>query len=1679
MSGGTPLGNMVVKLGLDSSDFGRGAANAKKEVRYLAKEMQANVKIADMAGNQMGKLGARFDGLTKIIDAQERQVAALKKAYDESFVDGKATESTKRLATQLQDANGKLAHYKQQLSNVEKSMLLYSEKAEKAKGNINYLNKEMQLNMETASLLGNRQKVLGANYEGLTKIIGEQAKYVAALQETYDKSFVNGKPTEATKELALSLKEAQNELIKTTGNIAELQVKTTGATGAIYKASEKMISSGQRMEQMGGALTKGVTMPILAGAAAVTTAAVKWESDFAGVKKTNDEVVDSTGKVVYSYKDLENGLRGLAKELPASHTEIANVAEAAGQLGIKTENVVGFTKTMIDLGESTNMSADEAATALARLANITGMPQTEFDKLGSVIVDLGNNFATTESEITEMGLRLAGAGHQVGMSEAQIMGFAAALSSVGIEAEAGGSAFSKVMVQMQLAVEKGTGAFSELEQIANSAGFTIGEVGQAVLSGGKPLKAMAESLGMNSKELSKMYKEADKSKTSLEDFATVAGMSADQFSKAFKEDASGAIIKFIEGLSTAEERGQSAIGVLDNMGITEVRLRDSLLRAAGASDVFKSAVDRGTKAWSENTALTEEANKRYETTESQLKMLRNEAIDVGITFGGPLVKALRDVLQAAKPMIKTVTNLAESFSNANPKTQQTIVKMIALTAAMGPAIKLTGTLSKGIGTLGKGFIDTMAAMSKKRAVEDVTQAFAKGSSVSVDFGKNLASSGTALGGLIAKIGGTTTQIGALTKGFSLLNPWVLGITTAVGAGIAVWKLWGEEAWNSSQRTQRWGTDVGKATDEALTKFQGYSRGASGEFSLLEQGISSNTGSIVNNFSKMGQSIETTLTKKIETLKGIVKELPDDIKEAANELTEDEIANQEKYLAIVKENNAKITQIKKTASNNNRQISYEETVRIKAYAQESAEAYVNSLGKSEKESKQILEAMTGNVSAASKAQAKEWLQSLGKQRQESSLEYQKMQEDMKEKLVDSGYDLNSKYAKEMLKLLKESSDSAQQITDDQMATILAKYPELTNEVFLANGQLISTMGDASEAAITQNKKLASSFTDMTNTSAKAAEDNAKKVELMSEKSGEYADFWNDLVLEDKDGHVKTNAQEAITEAAKSEQGWNKLLFASKHADLKSNAKLMIAEAAIANGRWEKMTFTEQQALLKSNVTKTMTQALQAKGDWGKLSFEEKKAVLYSNTPEVMAETMLNLGLWKEYQPQVKELKAKNQGFLEVLSQSQDKIIHWSQVPVDIKKILGDNYDLLSKIYESEQSYNRWKNLPDDEKKLLANNSDVLQKIMTSDTSLKQWNALPADQKKMLGDNTDLLTKVMASEESMNAWKALPDPVKKMLGNNEDLKAKIAEGSLSVETYNQVKPHLKKLLGDASNVSNQSQVGIQNLNAFNANNPAMKLLKGDSSSAQNAARTGGNALNVYKANNPASKNLKGNASGVVSATATGNSSLNVFAANNPVEKLLKARDEATGPASSAKNAVNDFNSGPSVITKTLKVVADIGGKVAKILGLETGTNYHVGGPAIVNDQKGPVYKELVIPKGGVPFIPEGRNVFLPDLPRGSKVIKASETKKLIPRYENGVGVPRNSSVVKNLIAVQESKESTDFGELASTMRELLAYMKSGNFNGMEVNQNFVVSDTKTAREAAIENKRQLRNLARGLK
>ncbi|WP_198035009.1 phage tail tape measure protein [Virgibacillus sp. 6R] len=384
-----------------------------------------------------------------------------------------------------------------------------------------------------------------------------------------------------------------------------------------------------------GAIATGGVVAI----GATVKAASDFESAFAGVEK----VLSGSQK---DFDGLAKGIRNMAKEIPASTTEIAKVAEVSGQLGVKKKDLLGFTRTMVDLGNTTNLSAEEAATAIARFANITGMSLSDADRLGAVIVDLGNNFATTESEITEMAMRLAGAGNQIGLSQAEIMSFAASLSSLGFTAEAGGSAFSRVFLNMK----------------------------SAIMEGGDSLK----------------------------NFSKVAGMSTDEFAKAFEKDAAGAVLAFLKGLDTMNQEGGNTIGMLKDLGLNEIVVRDSLLRASEATNVFSEALKTGTSAWQENSALTEEAAKRYETFASKAEVLWNKIQDIAILIGTPLMEALSLMIEGISPVIEAIGRLAEWFANTNQTFQMFIsfgviigTILAALAAGIGIVVAIVGQMIIG------------------------------------------------------------------------------------------------------------------------------------------------------------------------------------------------------------------------------------------------------------------------------------------------------------------------------------------------------------------------------------------------------------------------------------------------------------------------------------------------------------------------------------------------------------------------------------------------------------------------------------------------------------------------------------------------------------------------------------------------------------------------------------------------------------------------------------------------------------------------------------------------------------------------------------------------------------------------------------------------------------------------
>ncbi len=383
---------------------------------------------------------------------------------------------------------------------------------------------------------------------------------------------------------------------------------------------DRLEKSAPSLSTLGSSLLK-VGALAAGGLAAAGKAAIDWESSWAGVTKTVSGSEAQLGA-------LEGQLRQMAKTLPASHKEIAAVAEAAGQLGVKTADVASFTRVMIDLGETTNLTSDEAATSLAQLMNVMQTAGGDVGRLGATVVALGNAGASTERDIVSMAQRIAGAGRQVGLSEAQVLAYASALSSVGIEAEAGGTAISQAMLKMDRMVREGGG--------------------------------------------------------SLELLAKTSGMSAEAFKQAWQTDAAGALNVFLKGLGNAGQSGRDVTAVLRELGITGMRESDALRRLAASGTVLSDALDLSGKAWSESSALAQEALKRYETSASKMQVAWNSITDSAITAGGQLLPVVAQIAQGA-------VEAANAFASLPGPVQRGSVALLGVVAVGGT---VTGSLLK-------------------------------------------------------------------------------------------------------------------------------------------------------------------------------------------------------------------------------------------------------------------------------------------------------------------------------------------------------------------------------------------------------------------------------------------------------------------------------------------------------------------------------------------------------------------------------------------------------------------------------------------------------------------------------------------------------------------------------------------------------------------------------------------------------------------------------------------------------------------------------------------------------------------------------------------------------------------------------------------------------------------------
>lgn len=1077
---------------------------------------------------------------------------------------------------------------------------------------------------QTGSALDSYQKLLSSQSERYNQLKASIGDVSTASAEQKQKLVEASASMTAT---AAKVAELQNRYEKLAESMKKAYIDDNAFTKFGNSAQElggKFKKVGESVSGFGSALTKGVTAPIVAGAGIALKAAIDYESAFAGVKKT----VDGTPQ---QFEKLSASIRNMAKEMPASATEIAAVAEAAGQLGVPIGSIEGFTKTMINLGVSTNLSAEDAATSISKIGNIMQVSGDDLDtwsaKFGAAVVGLGNNFATTESDIVQMSNRLAASGKLAGLTMPEILGLATAMSSVGIEAEAGGTAMTQ----------------------------TLTGISNAVSEGGEKLKIYADT----------------------------AGMTAEQFAEKWKTKPAEALQDFIKGLGKASERGKDANKILEKLGLTGVRQSNMLKSLGLAAETMGKAMNVANSEWEKGTALTDEASKRYETMESKLQMLKNELVDIAIEFGGPLLDALRDGLGAAKPWIATLSDIAKHFSSLSTEQKQSIINWGLAAAAAGPFFKILGG---GVSTIGN-FINAIGSLSKGIGYISGSLKYLKDFGGAANSLKTVAGSAgaveTAVAGATSSTGTFAGALGALANPIGLL----VGGSALLAAGLV---YLGNKKDEARIKTEEFGSQLSDTATKELRAFQ--SKVDDTSTAVANFGTHAGDAEKVSEaFRKLHEEVAAGAEKASQRMEELAKKWGISDEEIAKMKSRNEqvVANTDamanQVSEIYKRHNgdaSKFSQEEKEIVLNNQREMIKARIEMMELSGEQQKAAIQALNgeistlneTQLKHTKDVLKKALDEENQLYKTSKDELKQLLdGKVIDQES--YNKKLQTLETNHQQTMEALGTKYYQVMKAMDEEWKSRTRSNTGNN-------YWEEAKKVLEEYGLSYEVIGqkaaEASQKVGDSNSILAKYTSDMSKETIEAND----AWSLLVGNINANGNF-----------EVKSNVKEVIGEATQSAEGWAQLQFIAKNANLNSNARVTIAEALIESGKWSSMTLEEKQVIVdnKAGLQAIFDSESNLKA-WNSMPVHIKEIFLKNESVINSAtEATKLLSEYDALKPAQKEFLANSQSFQTEVANSKAGLSLWNEASVFVKNLTADSSNFTSTLNNANIGLNYWNTL----------------------------------------------------------------------------------------------------------------------------------------------------------------------------------------------------------------------------------------------------------------------------------------------------------------------------------------------------------------------------------------------------
>lgn len=379
-----------------------------------------------------------------------------------------------------------------------------------------------------------------------------------------------------------------------------------------------------------------------------------------------------------------------------------------------------------------------------------------------------------------------------------------------------------------------------------------------------------------------------------------------------------------------------------------------------------------------------------------------------------------------------------------------------------------------------------------------------------------------------------------------------------------------------------------------------------------------------------------------------------------------------------------------------------------------------------------------------------------------------------------------------------------------------------------------------------------------------------------------------------------------------------------------------------------TIGQNTAMIGTYTSDMSADAKSATDQWNALTLDPLTGELKTNATQEVANALTAENGWNNMEFILKNANVNSNARVEVADALQ-KLGEWDNTTPEQKELLFQNDKGLLAIYESKEQLDIWNGMPANVKELLGENEKFTSSAETAKEMLDKWNNATPDQKDLIASNKTSDGVSAAIDMLMT----VPDEKETKVKAKDETEEEAKKAEDKVNRIKQISPIGVFAIDMTGEGTTTAQKKIDNTQQ---KSPASLKAQNDTGDGTSKAQ---NSIDNTRQRSP----------------------IGIYASDNVTSAV-------TGwvAALPTKHVIN--------------IVANVAGKVAKVLGFAKGTDFHPGGLALVNDQKGPTYQELVTLPDGTSFIPQGRNVMLP-LPRGSKVLPAGKTKQLFPRYANGIG------------------------------------------------------------------------------